>query len=240
MGGLKIKFFCCFILSAMICLTGCTGPEKETDPPFILKTPFMSVSTIDFLEELDLKKTAYPYTISDNSAEYNEMVIHLVKMLSQEIILLSAAADKQVIVTDQEVQLAEEEFKKEYPDTSFDQMLLENAISYSFWKKRLKKDMIIDKLIDQELKTKIEISPQDIVEYFKKNNHPVQSMVQESEIPGVNKKMDEKDLIASLRLQKTQEQYDEWMQQLELLYPVEIDKEKLKTFLLDLEIKEGN
>lgn len=62
-----------------------------------------------------LKKVAYPYNINKNPVEYNEMVMALAADLSLEIVLLSAAADKGVIVTDMEIDLAEKEFKKDYP-----------------------------------------------------------------------------------------------------------------------------
>jgi len=75
---------------------------------FLIKTQLVSLSESDFLDELDLKKIAYPYAIDKNPAEYNEMVIQLVNVLSEEMLLLSAAAD--LGVTEMEVNAAEEEF----------------------------------------------------------------------------------------------------------------------------------
>ncbi|MCD4719719.1 MAG: hypothetical protein K8S13_07625 [Desulfobacula sp.] len=216
---------------------GCSESENETVPRFLIKTPSMIITGSEFLEELDLKRAAYPYNIDENPAEYNEMVIHLVKMLSEEIILLSAAADKGVIVTDHDVESAEDEFKKDYPEDSFEQILLKNAVSYSFWKRRFKKNMIMDKLIDQELKQKIEITSQDIVEFYKK--HSIADTRSPDNSALVLKKIEnEKELVSRLRMQKTQDHYDEWIQQLGNDYPVEINKEKLKTFLIDIEKNE--
>ena len=232
MGFLKKSFIIWIFLYGALCLTGCSEPAKKTVSQYLIKTQVMIITRSDFLEELDLKKAAYPYNIDENPAEYNEMVIHLVKMLSEEIILLSAAVDKGVIVTDQDVDLAEDEFKKDYPEDSFDQLLLKNAISYSFWKRRFKKNMIIDKLIDQELKQKIEITSLDIVEFYKKY-HRDDAHNTENEADGLKKNETEKELIDRLRLQKTQDHYDEWIQQLGNDYPVEINKEELKIFLID-------
>ncbi|WP_299978321.1 hypothetical protein [Desulfobacula sp.] len=239
MKGFLKKSFICWVFIVALCLMGCSEPAKEKVSRFLIKTPLMTITSSDFLEELDLKKAAYPYNIHENPAEYNEMVIHLVKMLSEEIILLSAAADKSVNVTDQEVDSAEEEFKKDYPDDSFDQILLKNAISYSFWKKRFKKNMIIDKLIDQELKKKIEITSRDIVEFYKKH-HIADDQDPDNKALVLKKIENEQELVSRLRLQKTQDQYDEWIQQLGKDYPVEINKDKLKTFLLDIEKREGS
>ncbi|MFH2057862.1 MAG: hypothetical protein ABIJ59_03065 [Pseudomonadota bacterium] len=224
-----------FILMVCVWFVSCSKPPEAPEPEYIIKTALMTISSEDFSEELDLKRAAYPYNIKGQASEYNEMVIHLVKVLSEEIILLSVAQNLGIIVTDQEVDAAEAQFKKDYPEDSFDQMLLTNAISYSFWKKRFKKNMIMDKLIGQELEKKIEISSQDILDFYKNhsNTNPDPS---DQTGEGIKIFQDEEQLVSSLRMQKTQEYYEEWVQKLWNQYPVEIDKEKLKAFLIDLEI----
>lgn len=227
-----------FIYGALI-LIGCNESEKVTDTSFLIKTASMIITHSDFLEELDLKRTAYPYNIDKNSEGYNEMVMDLVQMLSKEILFLSAAADKGVNVTDQEAQSAEDEFRKDYPEDSFEQILLKNAISYPLWKKRFKKKMIMDKFIDQELKQKIEITPQDLVEFYKK--YIIDDIRKKDEnTPGLKQIENEEELVSRLRLQKAQDHYDEWIQQLFKDYPVQINKEKLKTVLIDTQKSEGS
>ena len=116
MGLLKKSFISWIIIYSCVCLTGCSKPETEKPPEFLIKTPLIMISAEEFSDELDLKRAAYSYDINENPAEYNEMVIHLVKMLSEEIVLLSAAADKGVIVADTDLKAAEDELKKDYPD----------------------------------------------------------------------------------------------------------------------------
>ena len=236
--GIKNFFGWIFILMSCVWFASCSEPPKASEPEYIIKTSTMAISSEDFSEELDLKRAAYPYNIKDQAAEYNEMVIHLVKVLSEEIILLSLAQDLGIIVTDQEADAAEAQFKKDYPEDSFDQMLLTNAISYSFWKKRFKKNMIMDKLIDQELKKKIEISSQDIMDFYQKyaNTNPEPSDQEAAAEEEIKNFQDEEHLVSGLRMQKTQDYYEEWVQKLWDEYPVEIDKEKLKAFLIDIEI----
>ncbi len=291
--------FC--LLCSVFWLAGCAEPETKTKTQYLIQTQILHISSMGFSQELELKKSAYPYDIKKNPNEYNGMVISLVKMLSEEIVLLSAAADKQIFVTDQEVLLAQKEFKKDYSKDSFEpnslelnslepdsldqdnfepdsfesdsfesdssepdrleQILLENAISYSFWEKRFKKNMIMEKLIDQELKQKLEITPQDIVQFYKtynklaidSENNPtvLNEIADEKELNEKDlnekelnekelneKELNEKDLISRLRMQKTQEKYYEWIQNLYQAYPVEINKDKLKNFLIDIKDKE--
>ncbi|MBU1193895.1 MAG: hypothetical protein KKE62_05565 [Proteobacteria bacterium] len=241
----KNSFFYGFIfLGALVLFSGCSEPEKADKAEFLLKTPAMGVTGFEFSEELDLKRAAYPYNIDEEPAEYNEMVIHLVKILSEELILLTAAADKGVVVTDEELALAEDEFKKDYPEDSFDQMLLTNAIPYRLWKKRFKRDLIIEKLIHQELVEKIEITPQDIVSFYDelKSEARTKKVDDSSDDAFTETKQNlysETQLVSRLRMQKTQEKYDAWIQDLQNLYPLEINEEALKKFLIELENNKG-
>lgn len=230
-------FFLGIIFFVMGGFAGC-GEPKPAPEEYLIKTAQLTISSEEFFEELDLKKAAYPYNIKTNPAEYNEMVIHLVKALSEEIILLSVAAEKGVTVSDQEVEIAEKEMKKDYPGESFDQMLLKNAISYDFWKKRFKKNMIMDKLIELELENKIEITSQDIIDFYKTIKK--EAATKPGDVTSALTLIEnENELVSRLRMKKTQESYGEWIQELWKTYPVEIDKEKLKTFLIDIESDKG-
>lgn len=228
-----------WFLLLVLTAAGCSKPKEEEKPVFMIKTPILSVSRFDFVEELDLKRAAYPYNIDENPGDYNEMVIHLVEILSEEIVLLSAAAEKGVMVTDQELETAEAEFKKDYPGNSFERMLLENAISYTLWKKKFKKDMIMEKLVNQELRDKIEITSQDIIDFYKElqleSNEQAGEVSNEESAAGR-----EEELVSRLRMQKTQDMYDEWIQSFWQAYPVEINKEELKAFLIALDNSEGS
>ncbi len=188
---------------------------------------------MDFSEELDRKRAAYPYDIKESQQEYNEMVISLVKILSDEIVLLTAAVAKNITITEQEALAAEKEFKKDYPEDSFEQILLANAISYPHWKKRFKKNMIMEKLIDHELKQKIEITPRDIVDFYNMHNTATTQDVK-NQPTFINKIENEKELVTRLRIQKTQDNYNAWIQELYKDYPVEINKDKLKIFLINI------
>ena len=239
MGWIKKSGFLLVMMLFMLCCPGCGEPEKEKPVVFLIKTPLVSLSEPDFLDELDLKKAAYPYSLDKDPAEYNEMVIQLVNMLSEEMLLLSAAADLGVTVTEMEVNAAEEEFKKDYPENGFDEMLLKNAIPYALWKKRLNKNLIIDKLIDQEIRNKIEITSEELVEFYSKYN------MEETRDPKKKNKepqkiIDENELVSVLRMQKTENVYGAWLKELELKYPVEINKERLKSLLIVIEENEGN
>ena len=99
--------------------------------------------------------------------------------------------------------------------------------------------MIMEKLIEQELEAKIEITSQDIVAFYQK--HGAQNLnAADKEGNSITNFQDEKLLVSRLRMQKTQDSYEEWVKTLWEEYPVEIDKEKLKTFLIDIDTSKGS
>lgn len=171
----------------------------------------------EFAQELDLKRAAYPYDLDQNPLEYNGLVLDLVSSFAEELVILSAAKEKGIWVDESELQAAETYFREDYPEESFDKMLLENAISYEFWKKRLEKNLIMEKFIQQELTDKIEITTQDLVAFYTKQR---------------SQKMDEKELLSKLRLEKSQDSYEDWIMELKKIYPMEINEKILARFLI--------
>lgn len=233
-GGARTLSFGALLLMAagiaMVTGSGCTDQKKVEEKGSLIKAGTVEISRADFIRELEVKQANYPYDIKDRPSEYNAMVLDLVSDLSDEAVLLAAAAAKGIDVSAKEFDAAVADFKKDYPEDSFDQMLLEGAIPYPVWKKRLKKDMVIRKLIMQDLVASQEIHPGDMIAFY--DRFTGQTGAQDS---NHSKMMDEKDLVLRLRMEKSQEVFGEWMQRLRDSYPVHIDKLELSTFLMNVE-----
>lgn len=210
--------------------SGCTDQKRVEQKGCIIKAGTVEISRADFARELEVKQANYPYDIKDRPSEYNAMVLDLASDLSDEAVLLAAAAAKGIDVCTNALDAAVADFKKDYPEDSFDQILLERAISYPIWKKRLKKDMVIQKLITQDLVASQEINPGDMIAFC--DRFAGQTGAQKNN----NLKMiDEKDLVLRLRIEKSQEVFEEWRQGLQDSYPMHIDKLVLSSFLMNTE-----
>ena len=59
-----------------------------------MRTPVLTLTISEFLGELELKKVSYPYSVTKNSTEYNDIIIELVNTLSEEMVLVSAAKQR--------------------------------------------------------------------------------------------------------------------------------------------------
>ena len=216
----------------MVMGPGCTEQSPVEDNGSIIKAGTVEISQADFARELEVKQANYAYDINDRPDEYNAMILDLVSDLSDEAVLLAAAADKGIDVSTDELEAAVDEFKKDYPEDSFDRMLLERAISYPVWKKGLKKDMVIQKLIMQDLVASQQIHPEDMIAFY--DRLAGRSSSQDNDNSTM---MDENDLVLKLRIEKSQDAFGQWMQELQAVYPVHIDKLMLSTFLMDTEKK---
>jgi hypothetical protein len=202
-------------------LAGCDRAPQTDTTEYIIKAGPVVVTPTEFVEELDLKLSAYPYDIKNTPEQYNEVVVDLVATLSEETLLLAVAREKGITVSSSEVEAAKARVKETYPENSFDQMLLENAISHLVWENRLEKSLVIEKLVQQELIDKIHITADDVKSFFEKHQ------AEDAALPDKAGLVDETQLVAQLRRQKGQMLYQEWVYSLKQGLSVDINKPRV-------------
>ncbi len=223
---------------------GCRKDNKvsEVSSNYLLKCGNIIISANGFSEELEIEKSAYPYDINSDPEKYKNLVLDLAAQLSQELVLRAAAAEDGITVSEKDIDAAAKDIEKDFPGDTFQKMLLENAVSYSVWKKRLGIRLLINRFIKKDLKDKIEITPQDIENYYqlhKKNGefqkkdvaHHGQEKGKQRGITQKQTDIEEKELLVHLRAQKAEKKYPAWINALNKKFPVEINKKELSVFL---------
>ncbi|MDY0220150.1 MAG: hypothetical protein RBR67_03335 [Desulfobacterium sp.] len=200
---------------------------EEKNEVYLLESGDFAITDREFSEELELKRAAYPYGVQNNPDEYNILVIQLVDQLAEELVLRRAARDRGIFVTPEELKAEENYIRQDYPEDSFEKMLLENAISHDFWRYRLKLNLLFERLIDKDLRQKVEISPQEMVAGYNeiKNNS--------EEMP------DEAELIKKIRMAKAEAEYPAWIKGLEEEYPVLINRVNVDRYLKSVKENKG-
>ncbi len=220
----------------ILAVWGCGPVPDAVEQEYVIETTGVRIDRDEFLEELDLKMAAYPYDIKKHPEEYNEMVMDLIFALTEQCQLLTAAARKGIGVTKDQVDQAEARFRQDYPENSFEQVLLENAVPYPFWRKKLERSLVIDRLIQTELKEKIQISPDELVSFYKKTEARQASEGKD----GLEKKDNGSELVARLRREKSQDHYNEWVQKLKQDHPATINKKEIAKFLIKPDKDKGS
>jgi predicted Zn-dependent peptidase len=82
--------------------------------------------------------------------------------------------------------------------------------------------LILEKVIEEELKNRITITPEDIADFYQKN---YQSRQEESGTSQSSEDINEA-IVKQLRRQKSEEAYDSWIEALKAQYEIEINRDQ--------------
>ena len=97
--------------------------------------------------------------------------------------------------------------------------MLEFAVSYDSWKNRLKNRLIMNKVIEEELASKITITPKDVTEYYQEH---YQGKELDSESGQSSNDINEA-IVKQLRRRKAEEKYQAWIETLKAKYDIEVN-----------------
>lgn len=89
----------------------------------------------------------------------------LVKMID-EILLLQEAMRLDYSLSKEDLASEIEAIRSNYPGTSFDEMLIEKLIDFESWKEEMRRDLLIRKLIDGEITSKVRPGEDELLEYY--------------------------------------------------------------------------
>lgn len=89
--------------------------------------------------------------------------------LIEEKLMLIRAEKLRLKVTDEELKKRVEEIKKDYPGENFAQVFGGEKVDYKIWSEELRKRLLLEKLIDQEVNSKITVTDEEAQEAYQAN-----------------------------------------------------------------------
>ena len=198
--------------------------KKDPDPgkEFLIRVDDRVMTVVDFNNAFEIAKIAYENDIKEHPEELKKARIRLLNQLTVEMILLERAEELGIEITDAEFDNAVSAIKSDYPEGEFENTLLEFAVSYDSWKDRLKNRLIQEKVIEEELKNRITITPEDISEFYQKNY----GGQKKKSTPDKNEEDINETIVKQLRRQKAEEAYDSWIEGLKGQYKIEINNDQ--------------
>lgn len=196
---------------------GCT--RKKAEEEYLLRVRSLSMSPSEFNQAVKAaSEEAFPGEQNMEPSVLNDLRMRVLTQITEEMMISAYAADQGIQVSNEELDKVVADIKADYPDSTFEETLLENAISLQFWRKQLAARLLVEKVITKELVLPVQITSEDIAQYIK-TNYP-DGVPEDQNADEFNQK-----IIKHLRQQKAELAYKEWIDGLRKSYPVEINRQ---------------
>ena len=204
---------------------GCMNSGSNSDNEPLIRVQDRVLTVLDFNKAFEVAKTAYPHNFEDDPEDFRNSRLRLLNQLVVEMIILERADELGLSISDEEIQSAVNEIKSDYPEDTFEKALLESAVSYESWVARLKNRLLMQKVVDHELKNQIVITPEDIAGYYERNYKATDADTEsKNETDDINE-----NIIKHLRQEKAEKAYKTWIKELKRKYSIEINSTHWET-----------
>jgi hypothetical protein len=204
----------------LLLILGCgpAGPEPAED--YLIRLGKTKVTGHDFMQAFELVKTAHPGSVDSDSPGLQEARQQLLDEMTIDLILLKHSNELGIAVSQAELDAAVAAVKADYPPGIFEQTLIESALPFDTWKRRLRSRLLMEKLVEVELRPYVTITADDITTYYEQN-YGGKAVGAESEQQFDRLK---EILVADLQRAKTEKAFSAWIDSLRSKYPVEVNE----------------
>ncbi len=216
-----LNLFSVGLLFSLLVLAGCFDSGTTPADEYLLRVGNSALTLHEFNQVLEMDKAAYPYESLKDPVQLGEIKERLLLRMMEEMVLIERADELGIRVTHEAVEKAVADIKADYPEDTFEETLLERAVSYDAWERRLKNRLLMEKVIAREVGNAVEINARDLSAYYKKHGSGTPILKNgETAAPDDS----EERMLKALRRQKTEEAYGEWLKALIQTHPVEVNK----------------
>jgi len=102
----------------------------------------------------------------EDALSLREARLRYLLQLLEEMLIVRRAEELNIAIPPEELAMAVSEAKQDYPDGGFQDMLMKQAVSLETWTAGLKKQLLVKKVIVQDVEKNISVSPEEIRQYF--------------------------------------------------------------------------
>jgi parvulin-like peptidyl-prolyl isomerase len=132
----------------------------------------------ELAERLHIATRQLEETSAPDEYTLNRLRETALKELIEKRLITQKAREQNVTVTEEEFQQFVQQVQDEYNGTDIRAILEEQEKSYDEWEQAQREAILLDKLIDINMKTMIVVTPEEIQQYYEQNkgkyDHPAQ------------------------------------------------------------------
>lgn len=208
------------VILSLLAVLACnpSGPEPVED--YLIRLGGLKVTSQDFIQAFELVKTAHPGSTDPNAPELQAARRQLLNEMTRELIMLKRSEELGITVSQAELNAAVKSVQADYPPGVFQTTLAESAVSFGTWKRRLGLRLLMEKLVDVEVRPQVIITAEDVAAYYERNYQGKASGADSDQKLERLKQV----LVADLKREKTEEAFDGWIEELKQKYVVEVNQ----------------
>lgn len=154
----------------ILCLVACQGQEssKSSAPP-VATINGEQIGIGEFEKRLKEEKAFVKGEAALKPEQMTSFKEEVLNHLIDEKVMLQRAGQLALAVDDAETEARIGEIKKDYGADGFDSLFGDGGIDYPAWKKALQKRMLLEKVITQDVNSKLQVTEGEAELYFKAN-----------------------------------------------------------------------
>ena len=146
--------------------SSCSSPSKAS-PDVVARVNGKDISSSQLEKQFQTRLNGAEQPPSPEEAE--DLKLQVLTQMINDQILLGQAAAAGLNATDSEVDVKFNEFRSQYTDDKFKELLKEQKMSTDEMRSELRKSITIDKLVNKEITSKISVTDAEIKNFYEKN-----------------------------------------------------------------------
>ena len=212
------------IVFGLYVFLGCSDANTNRGNRALIQVEDVIITVSDFTQTFEILNADSGLEDEEDKGALTEAKLSLLNQMTEEALLMVRARELGITVSDEELDAAVAAIKADYPEGEFEQALLEYAVPYRFWLKRMRLRLLMDKVIARELGEQVTITPEDIAAYYQ-SHYAGQD---DQDLPDEENGDLEASIVQQLRREKTEMAYGPWIQGLKERYQVDVNKQEWK------------
>ena len=156
-----------FVLLLVCSCSEKSGTVAEHQP--IIRVDGHVLTLAEFNEFFEPVRMSYANGQTDAGGSIGQARLRFLLQLLEEMIVLRRAEELDLTISPKELEEAVNDIQGDYSKESFEAVFIKQAISMETWQDRLKRQLLVEKVIREELLEGISATPKEISQYYNKH-----------------------------------------------------------------------